>query len=116
MWPLLLVQGNAGALEQLFLNVLLNAAEASSAGSETLVDVRAEESTVVVCVTDTGEGIPQDQLALVGTPFYTTKSLGTGLGISLANRIAQARGGSLAIASTQGRGTSVTVVLPTRAN
>ena len=61
---------------------------------------------------DTGVGIEPDHLPQVGTPFYTTKERGTGLGLAIAQRIVERHGGTVAIASEPGRGTTVRVALP----
>ncbi len=106
------INGNAVALEQLFLNVLLNAAHASRPGARAEVAVTRDGGGVTVRVRDEGTGIPAEQLPRVFEPFFTTKETGTGLGLPVAQRIVHAHGGSIRIESTVGVGTSVYVVLP----
>ncbi len=106
-----MVMGDASALEQLFLNLLLNAAEALSAGQEAGVRIRAASREVRVSVFDTGEGMGPEVRERVLEAFFSTKEEGTGLGLPVAHRVALAHGGSLAIESEPGRGTTVTVSL-----
>ena len=105
------VRGNAGALEQLFLNLLLNAAEALPEGGCAQVRVDEHASDVRVSVRDDGPGMPADVLSRVREPFYTTKERGTGLGLSIGERIARAHGASLEMESGPGVGTTVSVTL-----
>ncbi len=107
-----IVRGDALALEQLFLNLFLNSAQALSAGGSTQVTVDRDESFVHVVVADTGHGIPLDQIDRVLDPFYSTREEGTGLGLPIARQIAVAHGGFLHIESGEGRGTRVEVQLP----
>jgi signal transduction histidine kinase len=114
-WPLpatpLIVRGNSGALEQLFLNLLLNAAEALPEGGCARVRVDESATDVRVCVSDDGLGMPAEVLSRVREPFYTTKERGTGLGLSIGERIARAHGASLVVESAPGAGTAVSVTL-----
>jgi signal transduction histidine kinase len=106
------VLGDAIALEQLMLNLLLNSAQALGPGgsAEVLVDTCGSDARVVV--TDTGTGISRDDLEHVFERFFSTKAEGTGLGLPIARQIAAAHGGSLRIESKHGDGTRVEVRLP----
>jgi signal transduction histidine kinase len=106
-----LVRGNAGALEQLFLNLLINAAEALDSGGEAALSLATVGDALTVTVKDNGPGIPAERLPHVLEPFFSTKERGTGLGLPLAQRIAQAHGGVLSIESEPGTGASVRVTL-----
>lgn len=105
------VHGDQEALEQLFLNLLTNAVQATEASGRITVDV-AVDAEAVVAIRDTGKGIPADALDRVFEPFYTTKPERAGLGLAIAWRTAAAHGGRLAIQSSQDRGTNVEVSLP----
>jgi signal transduction histidine kinase len=109
------VVGDAGALNQVFLNILKNAAEAIE-GEGGLIHVTAsgEEAQVVVRIRDTGSGIEAAVQERLFEPFYTTKvaGKGTGLGLSMSRRIVERHGGSIEIESEPGEGTCVTVRLP----
>jgi len=106
------VDGDAGALEQLFLNLLINAAHASPAGSVARVDVETNGSRAIVRVADAGQGIDQSVRATVGTPFVSTKRDGTGLGLPIARRIVEAHGGDLTLQTEPNVGTTAIVRLP----
>jgi signal transduction histidine kinase len=108
----LLVNGNSAALQQLFLNLLLNAADALEDGGQALVTVQVTDGRVSVHVRDDGRGIAPDALSHVFDPFYSTKPEGTGLGLAIAQRIAVAHGGSLTVRSEPGGGTRVSLELP----
>jgi signal transduction histidine kinase len=107
------VRGDAGTLEQLFSNVLHNAAEATSAGGRVSVGAFRDNGRATVVVEDTGAGMSAATLARVFEPFYSTKPEGTGIGLAVAQRIVQAHGGSLEITSEQGRGTRVAMSFAT---
>jgi signal transduction histidine kinase len=109
--PIPLVSGNAAALEQLLLNLLLNSAAASEPGSAVKASVEAKGDTVVVAIVDTGRGIPPEQLPRVFEPFFTTTEGGTGLGLAIARRIAEAHGSELRLESEVGKGTIVRLAL-----
>jgi len=115
------ITGNRSALGQVFLNLLLNAAQAVPAG-------RAAANTIVIATThtggecrveirDTGAGIPPDVLPRIFDLFYTTKRIGegTGLGLSVSQRIVADHGGRIDVESAVGKGTTVRVSLPVRA-
>ena len=70
---------------------------------------------MVLKVSDTGNGIPPDELQNVFDPFFTTKDTGTGLGLAVSHGIVERHGGSIEIESTLGEGTTVTIHLPVRA-
>ncbi len=106
------VRGDARRLQQAVQNLVLNAAEAMPAGGTVTVELARLAGDVVLAVSDTGQGIPPDMVDHVLRPFYTTKPLGTGLGLPLVARIADAHGGSIAIDSVVGEGTTVHVRLP----
>lgn len=107
----LTVMGNEIALQQLFLNLLINAAEASGPGQSSVVSAGVDERSVEVTVSDHGVGVDPAILARVREPFFSTKEGGTGLGLAVAHRIAAAHGGSLLMESTLGAGTTVTLRL-----
>jgi signal transduction histidine kinase len=106
------VLGDASALEQLFLNLLINAGEALAAGGRTTVDVRRVDGHATVRIVDTGNGMPAEALASFGQPFRSTKPHGTGLGVPIARRIVAAHGGEFLVESVPQVGTTATVRLP----
>lgn len=110
------ITGNSAALEQLLLNLLLNAAEATPSGGrigvDIGVDIGADGDQVTIDVWDTGRGLAPDAAARAFEPFFTTKAEGTGLGLSIAKRIVDAHHGHIAMRSRDGGGTVVRVGLP----
>ncbi|MEM7411111.1 MAG: ATP-binding protein [Myxococcota bacterium] len=108
------VAGDARALNQVFLNLLKNAAEAFEGRSGSIwVEAGTEESEVVVEVRDNGPGIAPAMLERVFEPFHTSKgAAGSGLGLSICRRIAEEHGGSLELVSTEGEGTTARLRLP----
>jgi len=101
-------------LKQVFLNVLKNAIEAMPRGGKVMVQTLVSENgeTLLVSVADDGVGIPQERLAKLGEPFFTTKEKGTGLGLTVSYRIIEAHQGRLQIQSELNKGTTVTLELP----
>ncbi len=108
------IRGDAPALEQLFLNLFLNAAAALGPGGRAHVIVEEDADDVVVSVRDTGTGIEPGILERVFQPLYTTRPDGTGLGLTIAKRIVDQHGGRIDIESEVGKGTTVRVQLPLR--
>jgi signal transduction histidine kinase len=99
-------------LEQVFLNLLTNAREATPHGGRIIVTVRVLEGTVEISIADTGCGIPADNLARVLEPFFTTKAHGNGLGLSICRSLLWEVDGTLTIQSEPGQGTHVRVHVP----
>jgi signal transduction histidine kinase len=111
------IRGNHQRLEQVLVNLLVNACQALSAPEQSIrVATVWDEArnAVIVTVSDEGLGIEEDLLERVKDPFFTTKrdQGGTGLGLALSNRIVEDHGGSLSLAPRKPRGTVVTIVLP----
>ena len=107
------LRGDADALTQLFTNILINAAESIERQGSVDVSAAQRNGSITVMITDSGSGIPPDVLRQLREPFHTTtKEGGTGLGLTIARRIASAHGGRIEFASEVGRGTTVTVTLP----
>jgi CheY-like chemotaxis protein/anti-sigma regulatory factor (Ser/Thr protein kinase) len=112
------VMANRGRLAQVFLNLLVNAAHAIEEGDEQGNRIRvrtwSEEGEVLVEVSDTGRGIPPENMDRLFEPFFTTKTGGTGfgLGLSICQKIATDYGGRIEVQSTAGKGTTFTVHLP----
>lgn len=109
--PLAMV-GDPDALEQVFLNLLLNAADAVEAGGEVSVAVSVDGGEATVTVRDDGRGIPEEERGRIFEPFFTTRPGGTGLGLAVARRIVAAHRGTIDVRSAQGEGTTVEVRLP----
>jgi signal transduction histidine kinase len=110
------VRGNASQLKQVFMNIIVNAAEAMHGnGTLTITTFRArEQKTVFVEFADTGEGIPQENLTRIFDPFFTTKEVGkgTGLGLATSYGIIEDHGGKISVKSQVEKGTTFTIELP----
>jgi len=113
-----LVRGSESRLGQVFLNLIVNAAQAIVEGDAESNRIRVAarrgaEGTVVVEISDSGCGIPEDALQNLFTPFFTTKpaGVGTGLGLAICQRIVNESGGKIWVESTVGRGTTFFVQL-----
>jgi two-component system, NtrC family, sensor kinase len=99
-------------LEQVFLNLLTNAREATPQGGRITVTVRAVDRLVEIAIADSGCGIPAENLPRVLEPFFTTKEKGNGLGLSICRSILWEVDGTLTIHSAPGNGTNVRVLVP----
>ena len=114
-----LVEADDARLGQVFINLLVNAAQAIPTGNAEGNEIRIVTSTdaqgrAVVDITDTGPGIPEAVRARIFEPFFTTKSVGvgTGLGLSICQNIVTGMDGEISVTSVEGRGTSFKVTLP----
>jgi two-component system, NtrC family, sensor kinase len=101
-------------LQQVFLNLFLNARDAMPKGGWLTIVTKAADDVATIEVADTGSGIPAEQLSRIYDPFFTTKEIGkgTGLGLSITYGIVQEHGGSIACDSSIGHGTRFTLTLP----
>lgn len=103
---------NKMELNQLLVNIIKNAIEASIIGEPIKVMANIIENTVEIKVIDYGLGMTKQELELLGTPFYSLKSKGTGLGIMICHNIAAKYGGTIHYDSIKGKGTTVTISFP----
>lgn len=110
------VFGNAGKLQQVFTNLVLNARDAIPDGGRiTLQTSASDDGSLVVEVIDTGIGIAPENVAKIYDPFFTTKGVGqgTGLGLAVSYGIIQEHAGRISVDSTPGKGTTFRITLPT---
>ncbi len=112
------VYGNRGKLQQVFVNLFLNARDAMPSGGDLTVETAINESMIIVDISDTGMGISEENLKRIFDPFFTTKVLGkgTGLGLAVTYGIIQEHGGRIFVDSNAGNGTHFRLKLPTRLN
>jgi PAS domain S-box-containing protein len=108
------VRGSANKLQQVFLNLLLNARDAMPGGGMLEIRTSAHNGSVEIEVTDTGAGIPREHIHRIFDPFFTTKAngRGTGLGLSVSYGIIKEHAGKIDVRSTPGKGTSFHVEFP----
>ena len=109
---LLSIRGSPGSLQEVLLNLVLNAAQSITDRGRVVLRTASTASGVEVSVEDTGCGIPADKLETIFDPFYTTKPHGTGLGLSVSLNIVREHGGTIDVKSEPGRGTTFIVRLP----
>ncbi len=109
-----IVQGFPGELNQVFVNLFINAAQALPEGGQIRVSTRTGDHGAVVEVADTGTGIAPEHLSSIFDPFFTTKNVGegTGLGLSISHGIIQKHGGTIGVESCVGEGTRFLIHLP----
>ena len=109
-----LVECNPGQINQVFMNLLSNAAQAIRGDGDIWLDVRKTGKYVRIRIRDNGQGIPDEHLYRIFEPFFTTKgeTQGTGLGLSITHNIIQEHGGTIEVRSEPGKGTEFTVSLP----
>ena len=109
-----LVSGIEHQLQQVFLNLFLNARDAMPRGGWLSVATRVEGGRAIAEISDTGSGIPSEQLARIYDPFFTTKVIGrgTGLGLSITYGIVREHDGTILCNSAVGQGTRFTLMLP----
>ncbi len=109
------VSGDKNQLQQVLLNLSLNACEAMPTGGTLAISASAQDGKVLIKVADTGCGIKKEHVDRIFEPFFSTKAVGkgTGLGLSVSYGIIQQSGGSLEVESKEGEGTTFTIVLPT---
>ena len=115
--PLPTVNADPQQLQQVLMNLVLNAIQASSAGGEIRIrtyaaDNSAGQPCAYVEIEDSGKGMSADQVAKAFQPFFSTKSHGTGLGLPIAKQIVEQHGGRITLRSSLGAGTCVQVELP----
>lgn len=108
------VKGNASELRQVFLNILVNAAQAIDGGGTINVSTRSVTDFLEVSIADSGAGIPPELIDKIWTPFFTTKDVGkgSGLGLALAYDIVKKHGGEITVESRVGKGTKFTLRFP----
>ena len=105
------------SINQIFLNLITNAAQATDDNGEILLTTTQREDSVKIEVRDNGKGISAENAAKIFDPFFTTKEIGqgTGLGLSIVQRIVSEHGGTISVDSKEGEGTCFTVILPNNA-
>jgi two-component system NtrC family sensor kinase len=110
----IVIVGMEHKLQQVFLNLFLNAKDAMPRGGWLSIATRLEDDRAIVEVADTGSGIPSEYIARIYDPFFTTKAIGqgTGLGLSITYGIVREHDGAIDCDSTVGQGTRFTVALP----
>jgi two-component system, NtrC family, sensor kinase len=105
---------NSGELQQVFVNIIHNAAQAMNGRGGLLLSTEANDESVVVKINDSGPGISKDHIGRIFDPFFTTKDpdQGTGLGLTIVYRIVQKYNGSISVESEEGKGATFMITFP----
>lgn len=106
------ITADSGHLKQVLMNLVLNAIQAMPEGGVLTIRARRDGGLGIIEVSDTGTGIPEEVLARVTEPFFTTRHDGTGLGLSISRQLMELNGGSMEFFSAVGEGTTVVLRLP----
>ena len=102
-------------LEQIFINLMVNAADAMSGEGNLLIQALEEEDAIRITVSDSGKGMPAATLEKIFEPFFTTKDKGTGLGLAIVFNLIQKHLGSITVESAENKGTTFVITLPKKA-
>jgi signal transduction histidine kinase len=106
------IQADLRQMRQVFLHLIKNAIEAMPDGGKLFVGIKNEDNRVHVIIRDSGSGISASHIDQAKTPFFTTKTYGTGMGLTLVDRVVKAHNGEFSLHSLEGSGTEVHIVLP----
>jgi signal transduction histidine kinase len=99
-------------IKQALLNIIKNAIAAMPDGGKLIFETEVDANDVVLRISDTGVGIPEDQMAKIFEPYYTTKEFGSGLGLTVVYKIIQEHGGEISLSSKEGDGTTFSLCFP----
>lgn len=108
------IMADAPMLYQAFLNILLNAFQAMEAEGRIIITLFADNGEIVILFEDEGKGIGEEELKKIWNPFFTTKDMGTGLGLGIVKNIIESHGGEIEIANREPMGVQVEIVLPAK--
>jgi len=105
---------DSNQISQVLTNLITNAYQAMADGGSLTINAREHKNKVHIDIIDTGCGIPKKDMEKIFEPLYTTKACGIGLGLSISKNLVEVNNGSIKAESTKGKGTTITVILPTR--
>lgn len=106
------IEGNSSRFKQAIINFIKNGIEATAGGGEIVVRAYRKDDLAVIRIRDNGSGMDEEQIAKLGTPYFSTKTKGTGLGLMVTFRIIEAMNGTIHFESETGKGTEVTLRFP----
>ncbi|MFK9091926.1 ATP-binding protein [Bacillus salipaludis] len=108
----LYMKGNKSEMKQVLVNIMKNGIEAMGTGGDLHVQAMEKDGEIMINIIDSGKGMTKDQLAKLGTPFYTTKEKGTGVGLTISFQLIQAMKGTISVESHVGQGTTFMIRFP----
>lgn len=106
------IMADSSMLYQAFLNILINAFQSLKKNGSITIRIKNNSGSIVINFIDTGEGVPEEVLKKVWTPFFTTKDTGTGLGLGIVKNMIEAHNGTISITNEQTKGANVEIRLP----
>lgn len=106
------ILADAESLKQVFVNIIVNAAEAMPGGGNLDIATKQTDEIIIISMSDTGEGISGEEMLRIFDPFYTTKEAGTGLGLSISYQNIKLHGGTIEVDSVLNKGTALSIKLP----
>lgn len=106
------INGDYNRLKQVLVNVIKNAKEAIAESGEVLLEAKKIKNNYIITVKDNGVGMDKETIKKIGTPFYTTKKSGTGLGVCFSREIVERHNGVMSYFSKEEKGTTVKIILP----
>jgi signal transduction histidine kinase len=106
------ISADSAMLYQAFLNILINAFQSLKQNGFIIIKAKSVTGSIIINFIDNGEGVPEDILKKVWTPFFTTKDTGTGLGLGIVKNIIEAHNGTINITNEPPKGTNVEIRLP----
>ena len=98
----------------LLINLVRNAYQAMPDGGDLTINAQGKKNKVALSISDTGCGIPEKEIEKIFEPLFTTKANGIGLGLAIVKNLVDANGGTIEVESEEGKGSTFTVVLPTK--
>ena len=108
------IMADAPMLYQAFLNILLNAIQAMDTGGRITISVFADNSDIIILFEDEGRGISEEALKKIWNPFFTTKDMGTGLGLGIVKNIIESHDGEIDISNRSSMGVQVEIAIPVK--
>ncbi len=108
----LYIKGNKGEMKQVLVNIIKNGIEAMNTGGILTVHTFENDGVISIEIIDNGKGMTKSQVKKLGTPFYTTKEKGTGVGLTISFQLIQAMKGKVTVQSEPGKGTTFTIQFP----
>lgn len=100
-------------IKQVFINIIKNAVEACSEGGKVEISGCEKDNTLEIKISDTGKGIPENNIDKIFEPYFSTKDTGTGLGLTIVYKIIREHGGNIKVDTVEDKGTTFTIILPT---
>jgi len=110
------IMADSPMLYQAFLNIMLNSFQAMEDGERMIISLFSDNKEVIVLFEDQGKGIQEDDLKKIWNPFFTTKEMGTGLGLGIVKNIIESHGGEIEISNRESTGVQVEILLPAKEN